>query len=392
MTEYKRIFLRPGKEKPVVQRHPWVFSGAVARLDDETTDGDIVSVRDSSGSHLGYGYFNGRSQIAVRMLSFGERAVDRGLIRERLLSAFEKRKCSGVTAQTTAFRAVFSEGDFLPGLIADSYDGHLVIQILTLGIERMRDTIIDLLQEVFAPHSIYERSDHAGRSIEGLPGNTGQIRGTTPGEIVIVENGLRFIVDVRRGQKTGFFIDQRENRSLVAGISRGRSVLNLFSYTGGFSVAALAGGAIEAVSVDVSEPALRMAERNAGLNALEERARVVTADAFEYLRRNDIASDLIIIDPPAFAKNRESVAAACRGYKDLNLQAIKKCSPGALILTCSCSRFIGMDLFQKVVFGAAADTGREVSILHTGHHPPDHPVSLFCPETAYLKSLLLCVD
>ncbi len=392
MTQYKRIFLRPGKEKPVAQRHPWIFSGAIDRLDDGTDDGTIVSVRDSSGTHLGYGYFNGRSQIAVRMLSFDERTVDSALIRERLLSALERRKCSGVTAQTTAFRAVFSEGDFLPGLVADSYDGHLVIQILTLGIERMRNTIIDLLQEVFAPHSIYERSDHAGRSIEGLPERNGTISGATPEEIIIVENGLRFIVDVRHGQKTGFFIDQRDNRALIAGISRGRSVLNLFSYTGGFSVAALAGGAIEAVSVDVSEPAVRMAERNAELNALTGRTLGVTADAFEYLRGVDISSDLIIIDPPAFAKNRQSVAAACRGYKELNLQAIRKCRPGALVLTCSCSRFIGMDLFQKVVFGAAADAGRAVSILHTGHHPPDHPVSIYCPETAYLKSLLLSVD
>ncbi|MCU0843834.1 MAG: class I SAM-dependent rRNA methyltransferase [Spirochaetes bacterium] len=392
MTQYKRIFLRPGKEKPVAQRHPWIFSGAIDRLDDGTDDGTIVSVRDNSGTHLGYGYFNGRSQIAVRMLSFDERTVDSALIRERLLSALERRKCSGVTAQTTAFRAVFSEGDFLPGLVADSYDGHLVIQILTLGIERMRNTIIDLLQEVFAPHSIYERSDHAGRSIEGLPERNGTISGATPEEIIIVENGLRFIVDVRHGQKTGFFIDQRDNRALIAGISRGRSVLNLFSYTGGFSVAALAGGAIEAVSVDVSEPAVRMAERNAELNALTGRSRGVTADAFEYLRGVDISSDLIIIDPPAFAKNRQSVAAACRGYKELNLQAIRKCRPGALVLTCSCSRFLGMDLFQKVVFGAAADAGRAVSILHTGHHPPDHPVSIYCPETAYLKSLLLSVD
>ena len=392
MTEYKRIFLRPGKEKPVLHRHPWIFSGAVARLDDGTADGDIVSVRDSKGAHLGYGYFNGRSQIIVRMLSFGERTVNNDLIKDLLLSAIEKRKRSGVPARTNAYRAVFSEGDFLPGLIADRYDDHLVVQILTLGIERMRDTIIDLLQEVFGPRSIYERSDHAGRSIEGLAERSGQIIGTTPEEIVIVENGLRFIVDVRRGQKTGFFIDQRDNRALVAGISRDRSVLNLFSYTGGFSVAALAGGAFEAVSVDVSEPAVRMAERNAGLNALADRSRGVTADAFEYLRGADISSDLIIIDPPAFARNRESVAAACRGYKELNLQAIKKCRPGTLILTCSCSRFIGMDLFQKIVFGAASDAGRSVSILNTGHHPADHPVSLYCPETAYLKSLLLCVD
>ena len=392
MTEYKRIFLRPGKEKPVLHRHPWIFSGAVARLDDGTADGDIVSVRDSKGAHLGYGYFNGRSQIIVRMLSFGERTVNNDLIKDLLLSAIEKRKRSGVPARTNAYRAVFSEGDFLPGLIADRYDDHLVVQILTLGIERMRDTIIDLLREVFGPRSIYERSDHAGRSIEGLAERSGQIIGTTPEEIVIVENGLRFIVDVRRGQKTGFFIDQRDNRALVAGISRDRSVLNLFSYTGGFSVAALAGGALEAVSIDVSEPALTMARRNAGLNALEDRSAFIAADAFEYLRDNVLPHDLIIIDPPAFAKNKESVPSACRGYKEINLQAVKKCPAGSLILTCSCSRFIGMDLFQKVVFGAASDAGRSVSILYAGQHPADHPVSVFCPETSYLKSLLLHVD
>lgn len=392
MREINSIFLRPGKEKPVLNRHPWIFSGAVSRVDDGAADGSIVSVRDGSGRHIGYGYYNGRSRINVRMLSFGDRFPDRDHLRHLMIVARDKRRSSGVISRTNAWRAVFSEGDFLPGLIADSYDGHLVIQILTMGIERMREDIIGLLAEVFSPSSIYERSDHAGRSIEGLSERIGQVTGSTPEEIPIVENGLKYIVDVHHGQKTGFFIDQRENRALVAGIAAGRSALNLFSYTGGFSVAALAGGALEAVSIDVSEPALTMARRNAGLNALENRSAFIAADAFEYLRDNVLPHDLIIIDPPAFAKNKESVPSACRGYKEINLQAIRKCPAGSLILTCSCSRFIGMDLFQKVVFGAASDAGRSVSILYSGQHPADHPVSVFCPETSYLKSLLLYVD
>ncbi len=392
MRETNTIFLRPGKEKPVLNRHPWIFSGAIARVDDSATDGSIVSVRDASGRHIGYGYYNGRSRINVRMLSFGDRFPDRDHLRGLMITAREKRRRSGMFARTNAWRAIFSEGDFLPGLVADLYDGHLVIQILTLGIDRMREEVIDLLTEVFSPSSIYERSDHAGRSIEGLSERVCQVTGTTPEEILIEENGLKYLVDVHRGQKTGFFIDQRDNRALVMGIASKRSVLNLFSYTGGFSLAALAGGAFQAVSIDVSEPALRMARRNAGLNSLEDRSAFIAADAFEYLRDNDLQHDLIIIDPPAFAKSKESVPSACRGYKELNLQTIKKCPSGSLILTCSCSRFVGMDLFQKVIFGAAADAGRSVSILYAGQHPADHPVSVFCPETSYLKSLLLHVD
>lgn len=386
-----KIFLKKGKEKPILQRHPWIFSGAISKKDD-VADGQIIAICDSNGTHLGYGYYNSRSQIAARVLSFGTEKVDKDFLRKLIRSAYQKRKDNPLLKNSDAFRVIFSEGDFIPGLIVDDYNGHLVLQILTLGIETLRDTLVELLVDFLGPLSIYERSDHSARMIEGLTARAGQVWGSTPDEVIIHENGMVFCVDILKGQKTGFFLDQRENRGLVKDVSRDKDVLNLFCYTGGFSVAAYLGGAKEVVSVDSSESALMGTGKNITLNQIHQSPLLVNGDVFQYLKQESIQSNFIIIDPPSFTKNRGTVKNACRGYKELNLQVIQKCPKGSLVVTCSCSRFIDMGLFQKVIFSAAADAGRNVSILRKSHHPTDHPVNIFHPESEYLKSLLLFVE
>lgn len=386
------IYLKQHKDKAVRNRHPWIFSGAIGKKDPEINDGDIIAVRDNAGVLLGSGYYNGKTQIAVRMLSFGDREVTDTYLRELVRAAVAKRAGNPLLRDTVAYRLIFSEGDFLPGLIVDSYGGHLVMQILTLGMEKLKDAVTGILMEEVRPASIYERSDHEGRGLEGLSPVLGQVRGETPADLVIGERGMSFHVDIGAGQKTGFYLDQRDNRALVKSIAGGRDVLNLFSYTGGFSVAAAAGGARRITSVDSSADALTMAGRNMELNRVAAPSEFIKADIFQYLRDAPMEADLIILDPPALAKNRASVDRACRGYKDLHLQTARRCPAGALVLTCSCSRFIDMNLFQMVVFEAFADAGRKASIIGKYGQPCDHPVNIFCPETEYLKTMLLLVD
>ncbi|MBP7737055.1 MAG: class I SAM-dependent rRNA methyltransferase [Spirochaetes bacterium] len=388
----KTIRLKEHKEKALLRRHPWVFSGAIGKKDPAIEDGEIVSVRKADGTRLGCGYYNGRTQIAVRMLSFGEEEFTDNYLFELVRAAVARRAGNPLLHDTDSCRLIFSEGDFLPGLIVDSYGGHLVLQCLTLGMDRLKDTIAKIILEEIKPASIYERSDHEGRGLEGLGPSSGQLYGETPEELLIKENNMSLLVDVRAGQKTGFFLDQRDNRSLARTLARGRKVLNLFSYTGGFSVAAALGGAASVTSVDSSAEALDLARKNMEQNRAGVPAEFIKADIFQYLRDVRPDADLIILDPPALAKNRGSVDRACRGYKDLHLQLALRCPPGATILTCSCSRFIDMNLFQMVVFEAFADAGRKASIIGKHGHPCDHPVSLFCPETEYLKSMLLRLD
>jgi 23S rRNA (cytosine1962-C5)-methyltransferase len=390
-TAMKRIHLKDKKEKAVLRRHPWVFSGAIERRDPDISDGEIVAVCSSRGDALGHGYFNGRTQISVRMLSFGSEEFTTGMLRGLIRASAKRRALNPLLRNTDSYRLVFSEGDGIPGLIVDTYGGHLVMQCLTLGIDRLKDEVAGILVEETRPASIYERSDHEGRGLEGLGPCVGQVHGTTPDDLVIHEGDLSFFASPLRGQKTGFYLDQRDNRALVRKLARDRRVLNLFSYTGGFSAAAALGGAVGIISVDGSAEALETARRNMALNNVAQ-GEFVKADVFQYLRDEDITSDFIILDPPALAKNRASAENACRGYKDLHLQVASKCPTGTLLLTCSCSRFIDMDLFQKVVFGAFSDAGRGAAIIGKYGQPCDHPVSIFCPETEYLKAILLYID
>ncbi len=382
----KQVHLKRNKEKALLHRHPWVFSGAIERRDPDITDGEIVAVCASGGGVLGHGYFNGRTQIAVRMLTFGSGEFTPDTLRGLIRAAVARRSYFPGLRDTDSYRLIFSEGDGIPGLIVDSYAGHLVMQCLTMGIDRFRDEISVILVEETRPVSIYERSDHEGRGLEGLQPRSGQVYGTTPEELVIREGGLSFYTGPLRGQKTGFYLDQRDNRALVMKLASGRRVLNLFCYTGGFSAAAAI------ISVDGSADALDTARKNMALNNAADPGEFVKADVFQYLREREIGSDCIILDPPALAKNRASADNACRGYKDLNLQVAKKCPAGTLLLTCSCSRFIDMDLFQKVVFGAFSDAGRGAVILGKYGQPCDHPTNIYCPETEYLKAMLLYID
>ncbi len=390
-----RLYLKPGHDRPVRRHHPWVFSGALGRLEGPVEDGGLAEVFTLDGEWLARGYLNRRSQILARLLTWDpEEEVDEAFWGRRLERAWQARRALGLEAHTTAYRLVFAESDGLPGLIVDRYDRFLVVQSLTLGIERWKPTLVRLLQERFQPRGIYERSDGDVREKEGLPPRCGVLAGEAPPErMVILEHGHRFVVDLRRGHKTGFYLDQRENRRRAAGYLQGaREVLNAFAYTGAFAVYALAAGARAVVNVDTSAEALAMAAENLRLNGFgEDRFENVVGDAFEVLRQFHAQGrrfDAVILDPPKFASSQAHLARAARGYKDINLQALRLIRPGGVLITFSCSGLVSPDLFQKIVFAAAEDAGREVQILEKLSQAPDHPIRLTFPESEYLKGLI----
>jgi 23S rRNA (cytosine1962-C5)-methyltransferase len=386
----RTVVLKKNRDKPIRQRHHWIFSGAVQSLPD-FDDGDILPVASSDGEFLGSAYFNRKSAIIGRMLSFDRTAALKA-IEQRLLGAIALRR-DLVEPASNAQRLVNGEGDGLPGLIVDRYADVLVIQVATLGMEKLKPAILDYLIRSLSPRSIYERSDLPIRREEGLPEFGGRLYGENIESVEIRENGLRFLVEIRGSQKTGFYLDLRELRTLVRSLAKGRRVLNGFCYTGGFTVAALAGGAASVDSVDSSEPAISLARRNLSLNGFSENDHhLIVADVFEFLRREVSPYDFIILDPPAFAKKRTDVVPACRGYKDINRVALKKIGPQGLLLTLSCSHFVDESLFQQVIFQAAAEAGREVRIIQRHRLAIDHPVNVYHPESEYLKGFLLYVQ
>ena len=389
-----KVVLKRGREKPVRNRHPWIFSGAIRKIEGECADGDIVTVVDSRGSFLAQGYLNRRSQITVRLLSWIEgEIIDRSFFRHRLEQAITVRRLLQEDPTTNAYRLVNAESDFLPGLVVDRYNEYLVIQFLTLGIDRWKREIVSLLGELLPSRGIYERSDVEVREKEGLPLATGLLAGQErPALVHIVENGHRFIVDIKRGQKTGFYLDQRENRQKLPRYCRGQTVLNCFAYTGAFAVYAAGAGAKKVVNVETSAEALKLAQRNLALNGFDGRDdEYVEGDVFQVLRqyRHEGRSfDLIVLDPPKFAYSKSQVQAACRGYKDINLLAMQMLRPGGVLFTFSCSGLVSPDLFQKVVFGASVDAGRNVQIIEKLAQGFDHPILLSFPESEYLKGFI----
>lgn len=386
-----RCILKQGKEKPLLGRHPWIFSGAIDEIDEGFSPGDLVQILSSKHSFLGIGYINPESQIAVRVLSFEETPIDGRFFLNRIRQALELRLSMGVlNPKTNACRVVHAEGDFLPGLIVDRYGDYLVVQFLTAGIDRWKKEIVSALMETMNPKQIYENTESEFRAKEGLSGDSRSLAGSgdIPDEIGILENGFQFLVHPKGGQKTGFFLDQRDNRQLIGSISRGRSVLNAFCYTGAFSVYAAAGGALSVTSVDTSAAALVLAEKHMALNTPSTQHTAVRRDVFQFLRETSNTFDLLILDPPAFCKSKSQVDSACRGYKDINLGAMKIVKPGGYLFTASCSSYLSPDLFQKVVFAAAKDSGRSVRLLSRTGHSMDHPVSLGHPEGEYLKGML----
>ncbi|HXH38928.1 MAG TPA: class I SAM-dependent rRNA methyltransferase [Thermoanaerobaculia bacterium] len=382
-TENRRILtLKPGKERLVANRHPWIFAGAIAR-ESGPEDAAIADLLDPGGRRIASGVHSLHSQIRLRALTFGDEVLTEETIRERISSSIARRHR---TDSTNAARVVNAEGDDLSGLIVDLYDDVAVVEIANAGVEQLRPIVIDVLNSEIAPRGVWFKNDIPARLIERLSMEsvwTGE--GEPSAEIR--ENGLRFRVDPRSGQKTGFFLDQRENRALTGTLAGGCRVLNLFSYSGAFGVYAAAGGAASVENVDISSGAIELARANHALNGLE--ATFTVADAFDYVRKTTSRFDLLICDPPAFAKSRGDVDRAARGYKDVNLFAMKLLDPGARMLTFSCSGHMPLDLFQKVIFSAAQDAGRRVAFMRRLTAAPDHPVSLFCPEGEYLKGFLL---
>ncbi len=387
----KAVILKPGRDKAVRNRHHWIFSGAIRELPG-FEDGDILPVRDARGELLGHGYFNRRSSITGRLVAFGDEAPEDAVGRS-LDRALALRAAFFDPAVTNARRLVNAEGDGLPGLIADLYDDVLVLQIATLGMEKLKPFVVERLTRTLKPRAVLEKSDLPARREEGLAEAAGVLAGEPPDRVRILENGVSFWVGLAEGQKTGFYLDQRESRRLVRECAAGRRVLNAFAYTGSFSVCALLGGAVRADSVDTSAAALALAQENFELNGLSSAAGVFfSQDVFEFLREPALDHDFIILDPPAFAKKRTDVVAACRGYKDINRLALQRLRAPGLALTFSCSHFVDETLFQQVVFQAAHEAGRRVRILQRHRQAFDHPVNVYHPETAYLKGFLLYVD
>ena len=387
-----RLVLKPGREKSLRHRHPWIFSGAIARVEGDPASGDTIAVVASDGAFLAWAAFSAESQIRARVWSFDAHdTIDEAFLQARLAASIARR--SRLLGEGDAMRLVHGESDGLPGLVADRFGQTVVVQLLSAGAERWRDFWPKAFAALDDTSCVYERSDVEVRSLEGLPPRAGVLAGTAPARARIVEDGIAYDVDIAHGQKTGFYLDQRDNRMLAGRLSGDASVLNAFCYTGGFSLSALRGGAKHVVSLDTSEEALELARHNVGINGFDAaRADWTAADVFSQLRKyrdQGRKFDLIVLDPPKFAPTEKHVPNAARAYKDINLWALKLLAPGGHLLTFSCSGAIGPDLFQKIVAGAAADARADVQIRRHLGASLDHSVSIHFPEGEYLKGLWL---
>ncbi|MDZ4717989.1 MAG: class I SAM-dependent methyltransferase [Roseiflexaceae bacterium] len=389
------LILQPGKERPLRQRHPWVFSGAVGRVQGYIANGGVIDICDSAGEWLARGTWSAGSQIRARVFTWQpDELIDSDMIRSRLARAIDARRLLGLLEPGSACRLVYSESDGLPGLIVDRYDEYLSVQILTQGMATRQATILEALVDLLAPRGIIERSDPEMREKEGLPPGEGLLWGSEPPAQLEIRQpgGLINLVDLQSGQKTGAYLDQAGNRLRVASYCNGREVLDCFCYSGGFSIAAAKAGATQITAVDSSESALELLHSNLGANGLHDQAvETVASDVFRLLRQyrhEERQFDVIILDPPKFAHSHGQIERATRGYKDINLIALQLLRPGGVLATFSCSGLISADLFQKVVFGAALDAHRDVQVIERLSQSPDHPLLLTFPEGDYLKGLI----
>lgn len=390
------LVIKKGREKPIRNWHPWIFSGAVARVVGQPEPGDIVEVVDKGGDFLARAYYNPHSQINGRILTWNpDEQIDDFFWQRKIERALAGRAALGLEPQTTAYRLINAESDGLPGLIVDKYDDYLVMQCLTMGIDGRKQTLINILVDLLQPTGIVERSDVSVRRQEGLDEVKGSVWGQSPPpELLVRENGHEFAVDLLGGHKTGLYLDQRDNRTAVCQphFVAGKEILNVFAYTGGFALYAASSGAKSIVNIDSSIEALTLAEQNMIRDCGDRSAdEYIAGDAFEvlrYYRDEGRQFDIIILDPPKFVHSQRDMKQASRGYKDLNWLALRLLRPGGLLATFSCSGRVSADLFQKIVFGAAVDAGRDVQILQQLGQAPDHPVLLTFPESAYLKGLL----
>ena len=389
-----KIILKSGKDQSVRRYHPWIFSGAIKKIYGSPSEGDIVDVFDNKDTFLATGHYQPGS-IAVRILTFENAEPDIDFFRERIRSAlvFRRSLMMNDDAVTNVFRMVHAEGDNLPGLIIDYYNGVVVMQMHSVGMYRLRKEFAEIVKEILGERvtAVFDKSQDTIPYMSGIEAKNEFLYGSS-GPVIITENGFQFIVDFTSGQKTGFFIDQRENRKLLSAYTAGKSVLNMFGYTGGFSVYAMK-NAHSVHTVDSSAPAIDLANENIRLNfGDDKRHESVKTDAFSYLENIRDKYDLIILDPPAFAKHNNVLANALQGYKRLNLKAIEQIKPGGIIFTFSCSQVVSKENFRKSVFAASANTGRRVRILHQLGQPTDHPVNIYHPESEYLKGLVLYVE
>ncbi len=387
------LTLKAGRERSLLRRHPWIFSGAVAGMDAGISSGATVDILSSAGECLARAFVSPQSQIRARVWTFDDEPVDADFFRNRIRTALALCRTWRLSETTDAIRLFYAESDGIPGLIVDRYGGALVMQCLTAGVEAWREMLADILLEETGCTGIFERSDSDVRELEGLPPRVGLLRGTLSSFLFpILENGLQFNVDLASGHKTGFYLDQRDNRRQVRQLAKGREVLDCFCYPGGFSVNALAGGARSVQAVDVSLEALGMAQENVRLNDLPAgQMQVMEGDVFQVLRRfrdERRSFDMVILDPPKFAPTSAQVEKASRGYKDINLLAFKLLRPAGLLVTFSCSGGVDAGLFQKIVASAALDAGVEAKIVQHLTQAADHPVALNFPEGTYLKGLV----
>ncbi len=392
---YKKVYLKPGKEESLKRFHPWVFSGAIHHIEGEPEEGETVGVYTSKGEFIALGHFQIGS-IAVRVLSFREEEINKDFWKRKLAVAYDLRKRIGLAGdpRNNTFRLVHGEGDNLPGLVIDIYDKTAVMQAHSAGMHVYRTEVAEALAEVMGEQieNIYYKSETTLPYKADLGPENGFLKGGSP-ENIAMENGLKFHVDWLKGQKTGFFVDQRENRALLEKYAKDRSVLNMFCYTGGFSFYAMRGGARLVHSVDSSAKAVDLTNKNVELNFPgDTRHTAYAEDAFKYLDRMGDQYDLIILDPPAFAKHRDALRNALQGYRKLNAKAFEKIKPGGVLFTFSCSQVVTKDNFRTAVFTAAAMSGRSVRILHQLTQPADHPVNIYHPEGEYLKGLVLYVE
>lgn len=394
----KSVLIKSGREKSILKRHPWIFSGAIAAVHGDPENGDTVQILSEQGEFLAWGAYSSTSQIRIRIWSWdpGDE-ISPDFFQERITQSIKLRDTSVGLIDTDAVRLIHAESDGLPGLIVDRYQDTLVIQCLSWGIEKWREVLVDILVNLTRLQCVYERSDAEVRRLEGLEIRSGSMSGSIPPErILIYENEIKYLVDVKQGHKTGFYLDQRANRKIVGQFAKDREVLDCFSYTGGFALAALQGGASTCLAIESSGEAIELAGENVSINEMDsDRVEWMQGNAFQMLRKlrdQGRSFDMVILDPPKFAATAAHVERAARGYKDINLLGFKLLRPGGILVSFSCSGGVGTDLFQKIVAGAALDAGVEARIIQRLSQDWDHPVALNFPEGAYLKGLVLYVD
>ncbi len=387
------VQLKKRKDTRIESGHPWIYQSEIQQIQGEYQPGDIVDVVNHSKSFVGRGYINPRSIITVRLLTREERAIDQGFFDERIQQAWTLRQ-ELIGADTDSYRLIHAESDGLPALVVDKFGDYLVVQFLSLGMDIRREPVMEALMRVVNPKGIYERSDVNVRKIEGLPLKKGHLIGEFPTRLPIVENGFSFIADIENGQKTGYFFDQRENRQAIKRYVKGKKVLDCFCYVGSFAVHAAGYGAAQVRAIDISEDAIADSQKNMELNGFSEKASYLAANVFDELRTMEAREeryDVIILDPPAFTKSKDSLQSALRGYKEINLRAMKILEDGGYLITSSCSHHVSEEIFWKMLLDAARDAGKSMQILERRTQGADHPILLASKETQYLKYFILKV-